>query len=199
MKEWLLVVGIAYLVFMLAACTAFVVLLAPLGNTLSSKAAFGDAGLAASVVQTQSGARPSGIPPSALTAVGLIEKADAGSLARLVRSSGLVIAPYAVGAPDQGLKGEALRQALEAMLVGTHPKVVAYNMSEQGRVDLVVTGLNAVEITPAVGDALTMTSPALVSLADAGNGNWELWLVAVDNLGQLAQNMTTAPFRPWQK
>ncbi len=198
MKNTILVIGVAVFFLLLATCMGLVVLFAPWIETLSDRTALASNPMssgvpAVDVAQMQS----QDITPAILVAVHIIETGDPDPVAKLVRSSGLVIAPYAVGAPTQGLKGEDLSKALEAILRGTHPKVVAYDIAGQGRVDLVVTGLNPAEITPAVGDALMMTSPALVSMLDTGDGKWELWLVAVDNLGLLKQNMTSQPYRPW--
>jgi hypothetical protein len=114
----------------------------------------------------------------------------------MVGESGLIIAPYAVGAPDQGLTGEELTATLEALLQGAKTQVVAYDSSNPGRLSVVVTGLNPVEISPAVGDTLTVTGPVEVQLRENGT-QWQLTILAVDQAGLLAQRMDQAPYAAW--
>lgn len=127
----------------------------------------------------------------------LLRQEDVDGLMAMVAEQGLVIAPYGVGAPPEGLTGGALRTALEAILVGSSAEIVAVDLGSQGRVGVAVTGLNEVEVTPAVGPTMTMTSPALLTLVEDSSGEWKLWLLAPDTLEMLDEAIAQPPYRTW--
>lgn len=141
---------------------------------------------------------PPSVPQGAIA--GLLERLQAGDvagLAGLVPERGLIVAPYGVGASEQGLSGEALRQALQAVVAGSTPQITAIDLSTEGRIGLVVSGLNPAGIAPPGAPALTMTSPAFLGLEQGPDGQWQWWLLAPDAMGLLADTMGQAPYEPW--
>lgn len=128
----------------------------------------------------------------------LLQADDVEALASTVAESGLIIAPYALGAPDQGLTGSALSSALEAMLEGARPEVVAFERNNPGKLGVVVSGLNEVEIVPAVGDPVTIINPVEFQLRQEDGGQWQLAIIAVDTTGLLAERMGQEPYERWQ-
>lgn len=141
---------------------------------------------------------PPSVPQRAITA--LLEGLQAGDvegLTGVVAERGLVVAPYGVGASEEGLSGEALRQALQEVVAGSTPQIVAIDLSTEGRIGLVVSGLNPVEVTLPGARALAITSPAFLGLEQGPDGQWQWWLLAPDSMGLLADTIDQAPFQPW--
>ena len=126
-----------------------------------------------------------------------LQSGDVGALANLVSEQGLIVSPYGVGLPSKGLKGAMLTRTLEMIVQGANPRVAAYDLSVPERIGVVVTGLNQVEIAPAVGDVLTITNPVYIVL-DQREGVWKLWFMAVDRGGMLAEAVKSPPFEAWQ-
>lgn len=130
--------------------------------------------------------------------VDLLQHGDIEGLAGMVVESGLIIAPYALGAPDPGLTGSALSGALEAMLQDARPEVVAFDRNNPGKLSVVVSGLNEVEIVPAVGDPVMVTNPVEFQFRQEDGDQWQLAIIAVDTTGLLADRMGQEPYERWQ-
>ncbi|HZD58484.1 MAG TPA: hypothetical protein VE136_17250 [Anaerolineales bacterium] len=124
-----------------------------------------------------------------------LQAGDVDSLANMVNYRGLIFGPYAVGLPNRGLTDEDLTKALEAILKDADPEVVSYER-RIGGLSVVVTGLNRVEITPAVGDALLISSPALVELTQDKDESWILWAIVVDDSSLLKEG--TSNYKLWK-
>lgn len=128
----------------------------------------------------------------------LLQADDVEALASMVAESGLIIAPYALGAPDQGLTGSELSSTLEAMLEDARPEVVAFDRNNPGKLSVVVSGLNEVEIVPAVGDPVMVANPVEFQFRQEEGDKWQLAIIAVDTTGLLAERMGQEPYERWQ-
>lgn len=128
----------------------------------------------------------------------LLNKGDASSLARMVSDKGLAIAPYGLFVREIGLQDEALLKTLSTLFRGAETRVIAYDLSEEGRIGLVIKGLHRTQVQPAIGDKITITSLAYMSLKLDDDGVWRLWLIASDNYGLLADAMDKPPFVRWK-
>lgn len=126
-----------------------------------------------------------------------LQAGDVDALVKMVNYRGLIVGPYAVGLPNRGLTGEALREALEAVLDGAQPEVVSYQLSVGG-LSIVVEGLNSVQVAPAHGNPLTISSPALLGLTQDVDGSWILWSVIADHSGDLEDMLVQTPYWPWK-
>lgn len=85
--------------------------------------------------------------------------------AKMTGEYGVVIAPMAKELANPPIARQELAKALDAMLAGAQPEVVAYR-SVESQLLLMVKGLNPVEITPEGGRPVQITD--LVQ----ENGNW---------------------------
>ena len=128
----------------------------------------------------------------------LLNKGDASGLAGMVSDKGLAIAPYGLVVRDIGLQDEVLLKTLSILFKGAETRVIYYDLSEEGRIGLVIKGLKRTEVQPAIGDPIMMTSLAYMSLKLEDDGVWRLWLLASDNYGLLAEAMDKPPFKPWK-
>lgn len=127
-----------------------------------------------------------------------LQTADVDALVDIVNYRGLIVGPYGVGLPNRGLTGEALTEALLAMLKGAQPEVVSYQF-RIGGLSIVVEGLNPVQIDPLHGDPLTITSPVLMDLTQDKDESWILWAVIADPSGDLEDMLARNPYWPWKK
>ena len=123
----------------------------------------------------------------------LMQDNDISALADLVREEGLVIVPYAVGVPERGLTGEALAAALTGLLEGAQPTVVAYADGTENKLEIIIAGLNPINVTPAVGDALTISNWVAITLIRKPQDNWRIWTIAVDEDGMLFDRIDKPP------
>jgi hypothetical protein len=128
----------------------------------------------------------------------LLNKGDVNSLAAMVSAKGLAIAPYGLVIREIGLQDEVLLKTLSTLFKGAETRVIAYDLSEEGRIGLVIKGLNRTQVQPAIGDKITMTSLAYMSLKLEDDGVWRLWLIAPDSYGLLAEAMDKPPFIKWK-
>jgi ketosteroid isomerase-like protein len=128
----------------------------------------------------------------------LLNKGDAAKLAAMVSDQGLAITPYGLVTRETGLKGDGMLKTMTELFKGAETRVIAYDLSEEGRIGLAIRGLKRTEIQPAIGDRVTMTSLAFMALKLDDQGNWRLWLIAPDSYGFLAQAMYKAPFERWR-
>jgi hypothetical protein len=128
----------------------------------------------------------------------LLNKGDANGLARMVSDKGLAIGPYGLVIREIGLQDEVLLKTLSTLFKGAETRVIAYDLSEEGRIGLVIKGLNRTQVQPAIGDKITVTSLAYMSLKLEEDGVWRLWLIASDNYGLLADAMNKPPFERWK-
>lgn len=128
----------------------------------------------------------------------LLNRGDAESLVRMVSQQGLAIAPYGLVIREIGLKDESLSKILTELVKGSETRVLAYDLSEEGRIGLAVKGLKRMEVQPAIGNKVTMTSLAYMQLKLDAEGNWRLWLIAPDTYSLLAEAMDEPPFQRWR-
>ena len=125
-------------------------------------------------------------------------RGDASGLAGMVSAKGLAIGPYGLVIREIGLQDEVLLKTLSTLFKGAETRVIAYDLSEEGRIGLVIKGLKRTQVQPAIGDAIMMTSLAYMSLKLEDDGVWRLWLLAPDNYGLLAEAMDKSPFERWK-
>jgi hypothetical protein len=128
----------------------------------------------------------------------MLNKGDASGLASMVSDKGLAIGPYGLVIREIGLQDEVLLKTLSTLFKGAETRVIAYDLSEEGRIGLVIKGLNRTQVQPAIGDKITVTSLAYMSLKLEEDGVWRLWLIASDNYGLLAEAMNKPPFQRWK-
>lgn len=127
----------------------------------------------------------------------LLNRGDAEALVRMVSQHGLAIAPYGLVIRETGLKDEDLSKTMTELVRGSETRVLAYDLSEEGRIGLAIKGLKRMEIQPAVGNKVTMTSLAYMQLKLDAEGYWRLWLIAPDTYGLLTEAMDKPPFQRW--
>lgn len=128
----------------------------------------------------------------------LLNQGNAAKLAEMVSDQGLAITPYGLVTRETGLKGEVMLKTLTEFFRGAETRVIAYDLSEEGRIGMAIRGLKRTEVQPAVGDKVTMTSLAFMALKLDDQGNWRLWLIAPDSYGFLADEMYKSPFERWR-
>lgn len=100
--------------------------------------------------------------------------------AKMTGEPGVVIAPMAKELANPPIAGKELAKALDAMLAGAEPEVVAYR-SIESQLLLMVKGLNPVEITPEGGNPVQLTDLVQIALDRTEDGSWELLYIATDN------------------
>lgn len=128
----------------------------------------------------------------------LLNQGDAATLAAMVSDHGLALTPYGLVTRETGLKGDVMLKTLTELFRGAETRVIAYDLSEEGRIGLAIRGLKRTEVQPAIGDRVTMTSLAFMALKLDDEGNWRLWLIAPDSYGFLAAAMYDPPFERWK-
>jgi glycerophosphoryl diester phosphodiesterase len=128
----------------------------------------------------------------------MLNQADAPALVKMVSEHGLAIVPYGLVTRETGLKDDTLVKTVTSLVKGAEARVVAYDLSEEGRIGLVVKGLNRIQVQPVFGDKVTMTSLAFMSIKLDADGVWRLWLIAPDNYGLLAKTMYKPPFESYK-
>lgn len=127
----------------------------------------------------------------------LFQDAEVEIVANRVQDEGLIIAPFSTDAPEEGLIGVPLKKALETMLRGADPQVVALDTHVKRKIGIVITGLNPAKITPAVGDEVVISSPSLLTLDLEQNGEWQLDTISVDSDLKLLDAIEEPPYEVW--
>lgn len=128
----------------------------------------------------------------------LLNRGDAARLAKMVSDQGLAITPYGLVTRETGLKDDVMLQTMTELFKGSETRVIAFDLSEEGRIGLVIRGLKRTQVQPAIGDRVTMTSLAFMALKLDEEGIWRLWLIAPDSYGFLAEAMYKPPFERWK-
>jgi hypothetical protein len=136
-------------------------------------------------------------PSEALrTFLGYLTRGDTAALARMAAPEGLVVDHYRpAGAPFTGPIGAELDRTLAALFGAASPKVEAYSLSTDRRVDLVVSGLNRVQTDLCTGEPCIVDGRVKLSLRQEQNGAWRFWLLAVDDLGLLEQEIQSGAYQ----
>jgi hypothetical protein len=124
-----------------------------------------------------------------------LEHGDVAALEQMTAPEGLVIDRYRmVGAPFTGVIGRALDRSLTALLEGATPQVEAYSLETDRRVDVVVRGLNPVAVPTESGPPVVAAGRVKLSLRQEPGGVWRFWLLSIDDLGLLEQEMQSSGY-----
>lgn len=127
----------------------------------------------------------------------IFRKGDADLISQLVSEGGLIVAPYAVGAPDQGLKGQALQRLIDSLFKAADLHLLAVEIGVLDNLGFIVDGLKHNIVEPAVGDPLPITNPAYFGFRKEDRSQWRWWLLATDPEGLLRDQVSEPPFIPW--
>lgn len=117
--------------------------------------------------------------------VAAMQAGDWQALAAMVGERGLIVAPYRVGAPEEGLKGEAQELALQQMLEGASPNIIAYDLRHPGAARVAVEGLNPAGL---------ITATAMFSLQQRADRTWGLAYIVIDGRGDLLKELKAEGF-----
>lgn len=111
----------------------------------------------------------------------LIKAGKGAELAAQVGTKGLHVHPYAPKGYDdwKGVTGDPLNKAFRALFDGSQAKVTAYNLSGF-EVDLVVSGVNQVEVPSFYDSPLAVTGLISLKFRQATDGSWSLVALGVD-------------------
>jgi len=128
--------------------------------------------------------------------VAKLQLQDAKGLLELLDPAGLLVAPYAVGAPDNRLSQADSAQVLDALCKEARLEIIGYDLTAPNRVQVVVSGLQAGLEVPASGtpgNRIKTTDTVILTVINQ-NGAWRLSSVTMDPQDLLPKRIDAGDF-----